>query len=83
MTESEADAIARSVALLDLLAYADTVHQTILTWLATLNDDDLDAQPDVPAAYRSDIRPISPTQCAMRFPGCTSSRRCGAASVQG
>jgi hypothetical protein len=49
MTEAEADALARSVALPDLLAYADAVHQTIVTWLATLRDDDLDARPDVPA----------------------------------
>jgi len=49
MTEPEADALAGSIALPDLLAYADTVHQTILDWLATLSDNDLDAQPDVPA----------------------------------
>jgi DinB superfamily len=61
MTEAEADALARSVALPDLLAYADTLHQTILTWLATLSDEDLDAQPDVPARlerhppYLSDV----------------------------
>ena len=49
MTEAEADAVARSVTLPDLLAYADSVHQAIVTWLATLRDADLDAQPDVPA----------------------------------
>jgi hypothetical protein len=49
MTEAEADAIARSVALPDLLAYADAVHQAIVTWLPTLSDEDLDAQPNVPA----------------------------------
>jgi hypothetical protein len=49
MTEAEADAIARSVVLPDLLAYADAVHQAIVTWLATLSDDDMDTQPDVPA----------------------------------
>jgi hypothetical protein len=49
MTEGEADALARSVSLPDLLAYADAVHQTIVTWLATLSDDDLDVQPDIPA----------------------------------
>jgi DinB superfamily len=61
MTEAEADTLARSIALPNLLAYADTVHQTIVTWLATLSDDDLDAQPDVPAhiarhsSYLSDV----------------------------
>jgi hypothetical protein len=49
MTESEADALAHTIALPDLLAYADAVHQAILRWLATLSDDDLDSQPDVPA----------------------------------
>jgi len=47
MTEAEADTIARSVALSDLLAYANAVHQAIVTWVATLSDDDMDAQPDV------------------------------------
>ena len=60
ITEAEADAIARSVALPDLLAYANAVHQAIVTWLATLSDDDMDAQLVVPArlarhpAYLSD-----------------------------
>jgi hypothetical protein len=60
MTGAEADAVARSVALPDLLAYANAVHQAIVTWLATLSDDDMDTQPDVPAhiarhpAYLSD-----------------------------
>jgi hypothetical protein len=49
MTEAEADTIARSVVLPDLLDYADAVHQAIVTWLATLSDDELDAHPDVPA----------------------------------
>jgi hypothetical protein len=49
MTEAEADGVARSVALPDLLAYADAVHQSIVAWLGTLNDGDLDAQPDIPA----------------------------------
>src|SRR5262249_6389442 len=49
MTEAEADAVARSVALPELLDYADAVHQAIVTWLAALSDDDLDAQPDIRA----------------------------------
>jgi hypothetical protein len=61
MTEAQADNLARSLTLPDILAYADTVHQSILTWLATLSDEDLDAQPDVPArlvrhpVYLSDV----------------------------
>jgi hypothetical protein len=37
------DAIVGSVMLTDLLAYADTLHQTSLNWLATQSDDDLGA----------------------------------------
>jgi hypothetical protein len=60
LTEAEADALARSITLMDLLAYADAAHRTVVNWLATLSDEDLDAQPDVPArlerhpAYLSD-----------------------------
>lgn len=49
MTEAEADALAHTVAQQDLLAYADAVHQAIVTWLPALSDDELDARPDVPA----------------------------------
>ncbi len=49
MTEAEADALAHTVALQDLLAYADAVHQAIVGWLATLSDDDMDTQPNIPA----------------------------------
>jgi hypothetical protein len=61
LTEAEADTLARAFALPDLLAYADAVHQAIVTWLATLRDDDFDTQPDVlahiapHAPYRSDV----------------------------
>lgn len=48
-TRDEADTLARSLALADILAYADTVHQTILAWLGTIGDETLDSQPDVPA----------------------------------
>jgi hypothetical protein len=48
MTETEADALAHTIALSDLLAYADALNQTIVMWLGAQSDDDLDAQPDVP-----------------------------------
>lgn len=49
LSRDKADDLARAVALADILAYADATHTTILTWLRTLPDDVLDAQPDVPA----------------------------------
>lgn len=47
-TEAQADALARAVALPDILAYADAVHLTINRWLDTLEDAALDERPDVP-----------------------------------
>lgn len=49
LTEAQADDLARTLALPDILEYADAVHQGMLAWLAGISDDDLDAQPDVPA----------------------------------
>lgn len=49
MSERQADDLARSLALPDILAYADAVHQTLVDWLGTLDDGALDEQPDVPA----------------------------------
>lgn len=49
MSREEADDLARSVSLGDILAYADAVHAAILAWLSALPDEALDAQPDVPA----------------------------------
>lgn len=49
LTEAEADALGLTLALADVLAYADAVHQTAMNWLATLPDEALDGQPDVPA----------------------------------
>lgn len=49
MTLDEADALARGVAKDDVVAYADAVHQAILDWLATLDDDALDVVPDMRA----------------------------------
>jgi DinB family protein len=49
LSEDQADEMARSLALSDILEYADAVHQTIITWLSEQPDGALDAQPDVPA----------------------------------
>ena len=49
LTESQADDLARSLAAADILEYADAVHQTILNWLRTLSDEELEQGPDVPA----------------------------------
>lgn len=49
LTEAQADEMARSLALSDILEYADAVHQTILAWLSEQPDEALEAQPDVPA----------------------------------
>ncbi|HEU5441339.1 MAG TPA: DinB family protein [Ktedonobacterales bacterium] len=48
LSENQADEMARSLALSDILEYADAVHQTIITWLSEQPDGVLDAQPDVP-----------------------------------
>lgn len=45
----EADELARSLALADVLAYADAVHANIISWLRTHTDEELEWQPDVPA----------------------------------
>jgi hypothetical protein len=49
LSEAEADELARDVALADILAYADALHQNTLEWLGTLPDEALDEQPDVPS----------------------------------
>jgi DinB superfamily len=49
LSQAQADEVARGLALADVLAYADALHQEILTWLDTLPDEMLDSQPDVPA----------------------------------
>jgi hypothetical protein len=49
LSQAQADEMARGLALADVLAYADALHQEILTWLDTLPDETLDSQPDVPA----------------------------------
>ncbi|MGE5335535.1 MAG: DinB family protein [Nitrososphaerota archaeon] len=49
LSEAQADALARNVALADVLEYADAVHQAILTWLRAIPDVELARQPDIPA----------------------------------
>jgi hypothetical protein len=49
LSQEQADALARELALADLLAYADAGHRTLLAWLRTLSDDALDTRPHVPA----------------------------------
>ena len=46
VTLEEADSIARSVNLADVLMYADEVQQTITTWLGEISEDVLDSVPD-------------------------------------
>jgi hypothetical protein len=59
-TPEEADELAGGVTRDDVLAYADAVHQTVVEWLSTLHDDDLDAVPAMmahQAAYPEYQRP--------------------------
>lgn len=48
MTQDEADALARTLALGDVLAYADAAHASIISWLRAHTDEELERQPDVP-----------------------------------
>lgn len=48
-SEAEADDLARSLKLSDVLEYADAVHASIVEWLSTLADEPLDDYPDLPA----------------------------------
>jgi hypothetical protein len=59
----QANEIARQVSRQDVLAYADTVHFTIQSWLWHLSDDDLETIPEIeahmsayPAYQRSSFR---------------------------
>jgi len=49
ITLEQANEVGRSVSRAGVLAYADTVHSTIQSWLSTLSDDDLDTVPDMEA----------------------------------
>lgn len=46
-TEAEADDLARSLALPDILAYADAAHEHLVGWLDAQTDETLDYQPNV------------------------------------
>ena len=46
ITLQQADEITRTIRLGDVLAYADEVHQTMLDWLAEINEQDLNLVPD-------------------------------------
>jgi len=45
----QANEIGHLVSRTDVLAYADTVHSTIQSWLSHLSDDDLDTVPEMEA----------------------------------
>jgi hypothetical protein len=45
--QEQADTLARSLRLTDLLSYADATHQACLEYLETLSDEALDGVPDV------------------------------------
>jgi DinB superfamily len=49
LSESDADELARSLALSDVLEYADAVHEANMGWLRGQPDEALDQQPDMPA----------------------------------
>lgn len=46
ITMEQSDEIARTVTLADVLAYADEVHQTLLTWLEGIDESTLDFVPN-------------------------------------
>lgn len=48
MTLDEADELAHSLALADVLAYADAAHANVISWLQAHTDEELERQPDVP-----------------------------------
>lgn len=48
MTEAQADALAHTLAIADILEYADATYHAVLTWLRQLPDEALESQPDVP-----------------------------------
>lgn len=49
MSREQANLVAHQVTRTDVLAYADAVHSTIMDWLSSLTDDDLDTIPDLEA----------------------------------
>lgn len=53
ITSTQAQEIARRVSRDDVLAYADTVHETLGAWLRQMNDDDLTTVPAMEANMSS------------------------------
>jgi len=53
ITLEQANEVGRSISRADVLAYADTVHSVIQSWLSTLSDDDLDTVPEMEAHMAS------------------------------
>jgi hypothetical protein len=49
LSEAEADDLARTLALADILDYADATHAAIIAWLGAQSDEALTERPDVPA----------------------------------
>ena len=49
MSEAQADELAHSLTLSDIMEYAETTHQALLIWLDAVPDDELTRHPDVPA----------------------------------
>ena len=49
----QANEVGRLISRADVLAYADTVHSAIHSWLSRLSDDDLDTVPDMEAHMAS------------------------------
>ena len=52
-SQAQADALARALKPDELRAYATDVHTTMLTWLDTLSESDLDIVPDLASNARS------------------------------
>jgi DinB superfamily len=52
-TLEQANEVGRSISRADVLAYADTVHSVIQSWLSRLSDDDLDTIPEMEAHMAS------------------------------
>jgi hypothetical protein len=49
MSQEQVWELARSLALADMLEYADAAHQAILAYLGSIPDEELTREPDVPA----------------------------------
>ena len=48
LSEAEADDLARTLALADIMEYADATHAAIIAWLGAQPDEALTEHPDVP-----------------------------------